>query len=79
MSAQFVLRFRESGNIQPTHVDKIAQIPRVKITNQSPKMLLVEGEEGILRDFVKANPEWLLAPEVKYSVPDPRHRPKRQD
>jgi hypothetical protein len=79
MPTRFILRCRQPENIQPAQVDRITQIPGVKITEQSPKMLFVEGEEGILRDFVEANPEWILAPEVKYSVPDPRYRAKPQE
>jgi hypothetical protein len=39
-------------------------------------MLLVEGEERALQEFVATQPEWVLIPEKKYSLPDPRLRPR---
>ena len=76
MATRFILRLRLPGTIQQEHVDAVARAEGVTIVDQSPKMLFVEGEKRVLQEFVTAHSEWMLIPEKKYSLPDPRLRPR---
>jgi len=71
---RFILRFR--GNEKPRdQIDRIRALPGMKLLDESPRMLLVEGPGDLLRDLIKSMPDWVLVPQGTISLPrDPRPR-----
>ena len=51
---------------------RIGQVAGCRIVAQSPQMVLVEGDEERLRELADSMPEWALAPEQAFPVPDTR-------
>ena len=46
------------------------------IIEDSGRMLLVEAPEQPLRAALASDHDWLVAPEVSYVIPNPRHSVK---
>ena len=76
MSNQFILRCRQKI-ILPQQIDEISEISGVEILDRSPKMLLVEGEEIRLYDFVDSHKGWVLIPVMEYRLPDQQKKIKK--
>ncbi len=76
MQNRYILRYNRKGGIPSIDVGLVARLPDVSIIEKSVKMLLVEGPESGLREFVATNPEWMLFQERTYSVPDSRYKVK---
>jgi hypothetical protein len=75
MSKRFILRFRGKGNIAADDIARVAGLHGVEIAEETTRMLLVDGEESVLKAFTDASEDWLLFPEQRvYGVPDPRHK-----
>jgi hypothetical protein len=74
---RFVLRYRGAGARPEQDVRRIGQIPGSRIVDDSGRMLLVEGPERDLHELVASMPEWVMAPEQTFAVPDTRERPRR--
>jgi hypothetical protein len=56
------------------HLENIRSTPGLKVVDESPKMLLVEGDEATLSEKLREMPEWSLHPEVEYPLPDTRKK-----
>ena len=52
----------------------IRSTPGVRVLDESPRMLLVDGEESTLREKLKGMPGWSLHPEQAYPLPDTRKK-----
>jgi hypothetical protein len=72
--ARFVVRYRGLGERPREAVKRIQSIPGAKILGDAGKMMLVEAPESELRTAMAAHPDWVVAPESTYDVPDPRKR-----
>lgn len=71
---RYILRYGGSQSIPAEHLDSIRSIPGLKVIDQSPKMLLVDGDEATLRGKLSNMPGWSLHPEVEYPLPDTRKK-----
>lgn len=71
---RFILRFR--GEEKPLdQIERIRALPGVRLLDESPRMLFVEGPGDLLRDLIKSMPDWVLTPQATISLPrDPRPR-----
>lgn len=72
--SRYILRYGGSQAIPTEHVDRIRSTPGIKVIDESPKMLLVDGEESALREKIKEMPEWSIHPEKGYPIPDTRQK-----
>jgi len=76
--ARFVLRYRGEGAKPEADVRRVrALADTVVVDDSSPRMLLVEAHDGPLRDLLGSLPDWLMAPEQTYAVPDTRKKVER--
>ena len=71
---RYILRYGGSSPVPAQHLDSIRSIPGLQIIDESPKMLLVGGEESSLREKLKHLPGWSIHPEQGYSLPDTRQK-----
>ena len=70
---RFILRY--SGATAPEEDVKIAAgSSNIKVIDQSPRMMLVEGAEQDAKQLAARMPGWTLHPEVEYKIPDARKR-----
>lgn len=74
---RFVLRYRGEGDKPDAVVEQVRQLPEVTVVDDSSRMLLVESHEEPLRALVDSLPDWVMAPEQSYPVPDTRKRVER--
>jgi len=75
---RFVLRYRGDGPKPEADVERVRRLPDATMIDESPgRMVLVESDEGPLRDLVESLPGWVAAPEQMIPVPDARKRVKR--
>ena len=72
--SQFILRYGDSSSIPEDHMESIRAIPGLKVIDQSPKMLLVGGDESTLREKLKDMPGWSIHTENAYPLPDTRQK-----
>jgi len=71
---RFILRFRGDENPRD-QIDRICALPGMKLIDESPRMLLVEGPGDLLRDLIESMPDWVITPQKTMSLPtDPRPR-----
>jgi len=66
----FVLRRAKGLVVDAPAIEAVARLDEVRVLDQSPKMLLVEGDELTLREFAGLG-GWTLFPAVNYSLPEP--------
>jgi hypothetical protein len=71
---RYILRYGGASSIPDAHLENIRSIPGLKVIDESPKMLLVDGEEPSLREKLKDMPEWSIHPEQDYPLPDTRKK-----
>ena len=70
---RYVLRYRGAGPKPAADVDAARRLPGVTVVDDSAaKMLLVECEGEPATRLAEALPEWVVAPEQTYAVPDTR-------
>ena len=72
--SRYILRYGGSESIPAEHLESLRSTPGLQVLDQSPKMLLVDGDEATLREKLKKMPEWSLHPEVEYPLPDTRKK-----
>lgn len=74
MKQKLLLRYRLTGSIPETVVERLRALPSVDILDQTPKMLKIEGDELEVEGCLASSPGWVIVPdeEVSYSLPDPR-------
>jgi hypothetical protein len=71
---RYILRYDGSASMPTQHSDGIRSIPGLQVIDESPKMLLVSGEESSLREKLKDLPGWSIHPEQDYQLPDTRQK-----
>ncbi|MGI9022996.1 MAG: hypothetical protein ACR2HV_07160 [Acidimicrobiales bacterium] len=69
-TARFVLRYGGEGAKPGADVARLRQVVDTVIDDSSPRMLLVASEEEPLRAVMESLPEWVMAPEQAFIVPD---------
>ena len=75
--ARFILRYRGDGPKPATDVDRVRKLPDTVVVDDSARMLLVESEPERLRRFIESLPDWVMAPDQAYLVPDTRKKVER--
>jgi hypothetical protein len=74
-TGRYVLRYRGEGDKPAGDVAHLRAAPDATVVNESPKMVVVEGEPEALGRLVDSMPGWeLLGPERTYEVPDTRKK-----
>ena len=71
---RYILRYGGPASIPAQHLESIRSIPGLQVIDQSPKMLLVGGDESSLRAKLKDMPGWTIHPEQDYALPDTRQK-----
>jgi len=75
---RFVLRYRGDGAKPAADVERVRALADASVVDDSSsRMLLVESDQQPLRDLVEALPDWVMAPEQSFAVPDTRERVER--
>jgi hypothetical protein len=69
---RFILRYRGDGEIPDADAARVHGLDDAVVVGASPRMLLVESEPEPLRALVESLPDWMMAPEQQYGVPDTR-------
>jgi hypothetical protein len=69
---RFILRYRGDGPPPDADVARVHGLDDAVVVGESPRMLLVESEPEALRSLVDSLPDWMMAPEQQYGVPDTR-------
>lgn len=69
---RFILRYRGDGDIPGADAARVHGLDHAVVVGESPRMLLVESEPEPLRALVESLPDWMMAPEQQYGVPDTR-------
>ena len=75
--SRFVLRYRGEGVVPQGDVTRVQELPGAVVVDSSAKMLVVDAEAEPLRALVDGLPEWVLAPEQSFVVPDVRQKIER--
>jgi hypothetical protein len=73
---RFIVRHRGKGATPAAAAEVAARIPGIRVVDQTPRMLLLEGPEQAVRSAFP-DEEWLVAPEQTLDTPDPRARVER--
>ena len=72
---RYVLRYRGQGVKPPADVEHVRHLVGVTVVDESSsKMLLVECDEESTTGLAEAMPDWIVAPEQTFDVPDTRKR-----
>jgi len=71
---QYILRWRKASSVPETEREDVERLPGVTLTDESARMLVVEGDEDVIRSFAADRPQWLLAPVTQIAFDDPRQR-----
>lgn len=72
-----MLRYRGSG---PPPADDVARVHArddTVVVDSSARMLVVEADPKVIGELAEALPDWIVAPEMTYEVPDTRQRVER--
>ena len=75
--ARFVLRYRGQGAPPEADVARVAGLESAVVIDASPRMLVVDSEPEALQGLVDALPDWVMAPERRFPLPDTRKRAER--
>ena len=68
---RFILRYQGSGPKPDEDVAQVRGLRHTTVIDDSPRMLLVEAPEAALRELVDKKPEWVMAREQCYKLPEP--------
>ncbi|MDQ3928100.1 MAG: hypothetical protein M3328_03020 [Chloroflexota bacterium] len=74
---RYILRYQGSGPKPEEDVEHLRKMQNVNLLDDSPRMVLVEGQEDELQHFVANTPKWIIIPEKMLSVPDPVPTPRQ--
>jgi hypothetical protein len=74
---RYILRYKASGPKPEGDLLRIRNTPGLTVVDESPRMLLVEGDDKPIEDLRGDLANWLVTPEVQISLPDKRQRIKR--
>jgi hypothetical protein len=69
---RFILRYRGEGTRPEKDVELIRSLPDTTVLDESPRMLLVEAPEDVLRKAMQSLPDWVMVEEGFIPLPDPR-------
>src|SRR5262249_44326008 len=69
---RYILRFRGEGTRPEKDVEFIRSLPETTVLDDSPRMLLVEAPEDVLRGALQSLPDWVMVEEKSIPLPDPR-------
>jgi hypothetical protein len=72
--ARFVLRYRGEGDKPEADVARVRGLAGAVVVGSSARMLVVESDTDSLNELVDGLPDWVMAPEQPYEVPDTRKR-----
>ena len=75
--ARFVLRYRGEGALPEADVAQVHGLAGAEVVDSSPRMLVVESEPDRLGALVESLPDWVMAPDQSYTVPDTRKKVER--
>ena len=75
--ARYILRYKGTGNKPEGDLDRIRKSSALAVVDESPRMLLVEGDDETIGHLSKELADWLVTPQKPISVPDPRQRIRR--
>jgi hypothetical protein len=73
----YILRYKAAGAKPESDLSRIREAAGIKIVDESPRMLLVEGDDENIKHLSGDLGNWLVTPETQISVPDTRQRIKR--
>lgn len=71
---RFILHYGGDGAIPDADAARVRALGDAVVVDSSPRMLLVECDPEPLRELVATLPDWIMAPEQQYGVPDSRMR-----
>jgi hypothetical protein len=74
---RFILRYDGPGPAPAGDVAQLRGIEDAVVVDASSRMLLLESEPETLRSVVADLPDWIMAPEQAYGLPDVRPRIER--
>ena len=69
---RFILRYRGPGAAPAGDLAQLRGLEDAVVVDASSRMLLVESEPEALRSVVDDLPDWIMAPDQGYSLPDVR-------
>ena len=75
---RFILRHLCQGPAPQAVVKRVRALPDAKIVEETPRMLLVESTDDLLRSALDNPANWLIVPEQQVPMPDARPKPKRK-
>lgn len=73
---RFVLRYRGEGAKPAADVARVQELAD-NVVDSTARMLLVESDDEPLRALVDSLPDWVMAPEQTFTVPDTRKSVER--
>ena len=76
--ARYVLRFTGRDAPPDDHRQRIANLPDVRIVDESLRMLLVEAPPESISRLTQELPDWTWTPERTIPLPDPRPKLRSQ-
>jgi hypothetical protein len=71
---RYILRYAQSSSAPTDHLESIRATPGLKVIDESPKMLLVDADESVLRRKLQSMPGWSLHSEQGIPLPDTRQK-----
>lgn len=72
---RYVLRYRGQGAKPSADVEHVRHLAGITVLDESSsKMVLVECDEESTTALAEALPDWVVAPEQTFDVPDTRKR-----
>ncbi len=74
---RFILRYHGPGPAPAGDVAQLRSLEDAVVVDASSRMLLVDSEPEVLRSVVADLPDWIMAPEQAYGIPDVRARVER--
>jgi hypothetical protein len=74
---RYVLRYRGEGSKPHLDLAGVSGLADAVVVDSSPRMLVVDAEDQPLRELVDTLPDWVMAPEHRYEVPDTRMKVER--
>lgn len=68
---RYVLRYRGAGSKPPADVERARHLLGVRVLDESSaKMVLVECDDESASDLTATLPDWVVAPERTFDLPD---------
>ena len=74
---RFIVRFTGKEDPPAADLHRIRTLPRAKVIDSSPRMLLVEAPDAALNNLVRSIPAWTVCAEEFIPLPNPRPKLRR--